>query len=117
MLTQAIRFVAAKGARSPPTIQLVCHVKPGVSANREGITAVSKERIEVCVAAQAREGEANRAVRDVIASALKVSKSDVELVKGLKGREKTVAVVVHAEGIPEEEIQRIKIMLLESVSR
>lgn len=71
MITPAIRFVAAKSSRGQSgTIQLLCHVKPGVSANREGIAAVSNEAIEVCVAAQAREGEANKAVREVIAKVL-----------------------------------------------
>ncbi|KAF1937504.1 YggU-like protein, partial [Clathrospora elynae] len=73
-------------------IHLLCHVKPGVNANREGIAAVTDDNIEVCVAAQARDGEANKAVREVIADALRVPKSDVEVVKGLKSREKTVAV-------------------------
>lgn len=67
MLTPAIRFIATKGKAHSASVQLLCHVKPGVNANREGITAVSDDAIEVCVAAQAREGEANKAVREVIA--------------------------------------------------
>lgn len=67
MLTPAIRFVATKGKAQGGTIRLLCHVKPGVSASRAGIAAVSDEAVEVCVAAQAREGEANKAVREVIA--------------------------------------------------
>ncbi|KAF2625067.1 YggU-like protein, partial [Macroventuria anomochaeta] len=74
------------------TIQLLCHVKPGASARREGITAVTDEIIDVCVAAQARDGEANTAVRTVIAKTLKVPKSNVEIAKGMKSREKTVAI-------------------------
>lgn len=116
MLIQAIRFIAAK-KQSPATIQLLCHVKPGVSANREGVSAVTDESIEVCVAAQARDGEANKAVRDVIADALKIAKSDVEIAKGMKSREKTVAVNMNSNRIPEEEVDRIKCLLLESVSR
>ena len=85
----AVRFVAAKAAvakNSPGVVQLLCQVKPGVGAQRKGIAAVSDERVEVCVSAQPREGKANRAVRDVIADALKIAKSDVEVVKGLKSR-------------------------------
>ena len=68
MLPPAIRFVAARGAKAPEaTVQLLCHVKPGVHADREGIASVTSEAIQVCVAARAREGEANRAVRNVIA--------------------------------------------------
>jgi uncharacterized protein YggU (UPF0235/DUF167 family) len=62
---------------SPPAIRLVtsstksvfihlqCHVKPGASKQREGILSISDSVIEVCVAAQARDGEANKAVRKV----------------------------------------------------
>lgn len=108
----AIRFAASKGAKSNVgTIQLLCHVKPGVNANREGIGAVSDERVEVCVAAQAKDGEANKAVREVIADALRVAKSDVEVIKGMKSREKTVAVQTSPKGTPEEEVGRIRIML------
>ena len=68
MLMSAIRFIAAKGSKAHAgSIQLLCHVKPGVSANREGVSAVTDEAIEVCVAAQARDGEANKAVREVVA--------------------------------------------------
>lgn len=68
MLSPAIRFIASKGSK-PPTgsIQLLCRIKPGVSANREGISTVSDDAVEVCVAARAKEGEANKAVREVIA--------------------------------------------------
>lgn len=67
MLVPAIRLVTAKGKAPQTTLQLLCHVKPGVKSNREGIAAVSDEAVEVCVAAQAKEGEANKAVREVIA--------------------------------------------------
>jgi uncharacterized protein YggU (UPF0235/DUF167 family) len=129
----AIRFIATKGKVLGGTFQLICHVKPGVNASREGIAAVSDEAIEVCVAAQAREGEANKAVREVIAEAkltfklvnlyanctqvLKLPKSDVEVVKGVKSREKTVAIhnVFTKNTSPKEEVERIRAMLRESV--
>ncbi|KAF2028760.1 hypothetical protein EK21DRAFT_14612, partial [Setomelanomma holmii] len=71
-------------------VRLLCHVKPGVSASREGIAAVTNEHIEICVAGQARDGEANKAVISVIAQAVKVPKSDIRIVKGLQNRQKTV---------------------------
>ncbi|EUC39147.1 hypothetical protein COCCADRAFT_31873 [Bipolaris zeicola 26-R-13] len=112
MSGQAIRFVAAVAARpSTGTIQLLCHVKPGVSANREGIATVSDERIQLCVAAQARDGEANKAVRRVVADALGVPKSDVEVIKGMKSRDKTVAVRASLLEAPEEQVERVKVML------
>lgn len=68
MLTSAIRYIVPKGPRvKGGSIQLLCHVKPGAHAKREGVAAVTDEQIELCVAAQAREGEANKAVREVIA--------------------------------------------------
>jgi uncharacterized protein len=57
----AIRF--SRGA-----VHLACHVQPGVKAQRQGIRAVSSERVELCVAAAARDGEANKAVRELVAS-------------------------------------------------
>ncbi|KAF1949308.1 hypothetical protein CC80DRAFT_497624 [Byssothecium circinans] len=120
MSNPAIRLVTAKGRQAPISIQLLCRVKPGVSANRQGIAAVSEDAIELCVAARARDGEANRAVRAVIAEALKVPKSDVEVVKGFKSREKTVSInsiSVDKDKTPEEEIELIRIILQESVTR
>ncbi|KAJ4303446.1 hypothetical protein N0V90_002341 [Kalmusia sp. IMI 367209] len=118
MFSPAIRFIATKGSKTPTgSIQLLCRVKPGVSANREGITAVSDEAIEVCVAARAKEGEANKAVREVIAEALKVPKSDVEIVKGLKSREKTVVISnIKGRNMPENDVERVKNTLQECVT-
>ncbi|KAF2994287.1 hypothetical protein E8E13_003443 [Curvularia kusanoi] len=111
----AVRFVAGKAAKgriATGTIQLSCHVKSGASANREGILAVTDEVIDLCVAAQAREGEANAAVRAVIAKTLKVPKSDVEITKGLKSREKIVAIQLGRDVTPGEEVERIRALLL-----
>jgi uncharacterized protein YggU (UPF0235/DUF167 family) len=62
----AIRFLAGTTKSPTGTLQLQCHVKPGASRVREGILAVTDEVIELCVAAQAREGEANKAVVKLI---------------------------------------------------
>jgi uncharacterized protein YggU (UPF0235/DUF167 family) len=79
MCPPAIRFVATKVSK-PPTasIQLRCRVKPGASVNREGVSAISDDAVEVCVAARAKEGEANKAVRDVIAEASSFASFAVE---------------------------------------
>jgi uncharacterized protein len=68
-MNQAIRFVA--GAKKSPTgtIYLKCHVKPGAAKAREGVLAVGDEAIELCVSAQAREGEANKAVVKLLSEA------------------------------------------------
>lgn len=115
----AVRFIAGKAPKARTgSIQLQCHVKPGVSAYREGIGAVTDEVIEVRVAAQAKEGEANKAVREVIAGAFKVPKSDVDIIKGMKSREKTVVISnISGNQTPEEHIKRFKTILQEQVGR
>ena len=115
----AIRFIARKAAKartSTGIIQLLCHVRPGASANREGITAVTDEVIDACVAAQAREGEANAAVRTFIAKTLKVPKSDIEITKGLKSREKTITIQMGEHITPDREIGRIRALLSSSIA-
>ncbi|KAF2115206.1 hypothetical protein BDV96DRAFT_64077 [Lophiotrema nucula] len=117
LMATAVRFVKGKGTKGG-LIQLLCHVKPGVSADREGISAVTDHQIDVCVAAPARDGEANMAVRVVIAKALKVPKTNIEIAKGTKGREKTVNLyeICPKDSTPDEEVERIKIILSESVT-
>jgi uncharacterized protein YggU (UPF0235/DUF167 family) len=107
-----IRYLAANA-----TLHLLCCVKPGVSAARQGVTAVTATSIDVCVAAQPRDGEANKAVRDVIAAALRVPKSDVEIAKGLKSRDKHVAVHMDTTCTPDQEVERVKALLLASLTR
>lgn len=62
MSTGAIRFLAGTKKSPLGSLQLFCHVKPRASKVREGVVAVNDEVIELCVAAPAREGEANKAV-------------------------------------------------------
>lgn len=135
MLPPAIRPIVTKGTKGwSGRIQLLCHVKPGVSAKREGIVAVTDEYIEVRVAAQAREGEANKAVREVIAEvcmphafqvdstllkpqAFGIPKSNVDITKGAKSRQKTVMITNYTiRETAEEEIERIKIILNQSLA-
>lgn len=49
-----------------PTVYLQCRVKPGASKVREGVTSLTDDAVELCVAAAAREGEANKAVLAVL---------------------------------------------------
>lgn len=66
MSARAIWYVAGTKKAPSGTLYMHCHVKPGASKNREGIASVGDEAVEVCVAAQAREGEANKAVIKVL---------------------------------------------------
>jgi uncharacterized protein len=52
--------------KKPPTVYLHCHVKPGASKVREGITAVTDSTIELCVSAVPKDGESNKAVLAVL---------------------------------------------------
>ena len=72
MLPPVIRILAPKGKQTTGhVLQLLCRVKPGVSAKRQGVGDVTTEGIEVYVAAQAREGEANKAVQQVLSEVRK----------------------------------------------
>ncbi|KAF2807962.1 YggU-like protein [Mytilinidion resinicola] len=114
----AIRLTASKPPSRSHTLHLLCHVKPGAASKREGVSAVTASGIELCVAARAREGEANRAVRALIAEVLHVPKSDVEIAKGMKSREKTVVVsnITIVKSSIEETIEGIRIKIEQSVS-
>lgn len=61
-MSQAVRFVAGVKKAPHGILYLRCHVKPSAAKAREGVVAVTDEVIELCVSAQAREGEANKAV-------------------------------------------------------
>lgn len=90
-VTTAIRYVAkpkgeaAAAAAAAGFIILQCRVKPGAAKSREGITAVRDDAVEICVAAQAREGEANKAVLAVLSevSVAGPDKPDAIRIRGL----------------------------------
>ncbi|KAF6802150.1 duf167 domain protein [Colletotrichum sojae] len=92
MTSTAVRFVSGTKKSPLGTLYLQCHVKPGASRVREGVAAVTDATIELCVAAQAREGEANKAVVKLLSEVLGLPKSDLAITQGLKSRDKTVAV-------------------------
>jgi uncharacterized protein YggU (UPF0235/DUF167 family) len=75
MALPAVRFIASTTKFALGSIHLQCHVRPGASKQREGIISVSDNGIEICVSARAHEGEANKAVREVL--------SNVSLIKSL----------------------------------
>lgn len=91
--SRALWYVAGTKKSPHGTLCINCSVKPGASKAREGITSVTDDAVEVCVAAQAREGGANKAVVKVLSEALDLPKSDLQITQGLKSRHKTIAVV------------------------
>lgn len=60
-----IQYVAGSKNKLP-TIYLQCRVKPGASKFREGVASLTDDAVELCVAAAARNGEANKAVLAVL---------------------------------------------------
>ncbi|KAE8354310.1 hypothetical protein BDV28DRAFT_131272 [Aspergillus coremiiformis] len=98
-------------------LQISCNVKPNASANREGVIAVGPEKVDVCVAAVPRDGEANLAVSRVFAQILKVPKSTVDIIRGLKSRDKTLCISGLDIGVEGEEkfIQQVRRKLEDAV--
>ncbi|KAK3689791.1 hypothetical protein B0T22DRAFT_376339 [Podospora appendiculata] len=90
---RALWYVAATKKSPHGTLYVRCHVKPGASKCREGVTAVNEDAVEVCVSAQAREGEANKALVKILSEVLDLPKSDLQIIQGPKSRQKTIAVV------------------------
>ncbi|KAK2609756.1 hypothetical protein N8I77_003242 [Diaporthe amygdali] len=87
---RVLQYVA--GAKTkPPTVYMRCHVKPGASKVREGITALTDSTIELCVSAVPKDGESNKAVLTVLSEALNVPKSDLQITRGAKSRDKIIA--------------------------
>ena len=54
-------------------LHIACRVKPGVSSERVGILSVTEEVIELGVSAKAKDGEANKAVIELIAQVFYLS--------------------------------------------
>ena len=69
-MQRAISVIASKGkqvhAATRIRVQIHCRVKPNVSSGRQGIAVLDEDRVEVCVAKPAQDGEANRAVLKVL---------------------------------------------------
>ncbi|KAM7207964.1 hypothetical protein V8F20_001758 [Naviculisporaceae sp. PSN 640] len=106
---KAIWFAAATKKSLGGTLYIRCHVKPGASKAREGVTSVNDEAVEVCVSARAQEGEANKAVVKLFSEVLNVPKSDLQITQGHKSRSKTIALAVDTS--EEECLHKVKASL------
>ncbi|KAJ5958328.1 uncharacterized protein N7479_005478 [Penicillium vulpinum] len=89
-----LRLIASKthSSRKLFNLHIPCYVKPNSSARRTGITEVGIDKVEISVAAVPRDGAANIAVSHIFAEIFKVPKSSVEVIRGVKSREKTLCV-------------------------
>ena len=78
---------------------LTVHIKP--NAREDKLTAVLDENtIKVSVKAPAKEGKANKALIELLSTIFGVSKSEINIIRGLQTRMKHVQV----SGITEEEL-------------
>ncbi|PHH68605.1 hypothetical protein CDD82_411 [Ophiocordyceps australis] len=93
----AVRFMAGTSCRTG-CLRLQLHVKPRASKNRQGILSVT-HHIELCVSAHARDGQANKAVVQLLSDTTGLPKSRFSLVQGLRSRDKTA--VLH--NVPNDE--------------
>ncbi|APA14367.1 predicted protein [Sclerotinia sclerotiorum 1980 UF-70] len=76
------------------TIHLRCHVKPNVSASRAGAIKPFTDTspiLEICVPEPARDNEANEGVIELLGDVLLCPKTDLEVIRGKKSRDKVIA--------------------------
>ncbi|KFA66862.1 hypothetical protein S40285_02336 [Stachybotrys chlorohalonatus IBT 40285] len=106
----AARFIQSSTKPARLLLELRLRVKPGASKTRQGITAVGPDAIELCVAAQAKDGEANKAAIQVLSSVLGVPKTSFQLTRGIKARDKTV-LLDGWSGDGEEQVRKVLQML------
>ncbi|KAI1102154.1 YggU-like protein [Jackrogersella minutella] len=88
----AITLIQKSKPSAPEILQLRCHIRPGVSKVREGITTVTDEIIELCVSAPPQDGKSNKAVIEILSEILGIPKSDLQITHGTKSRDKTISV-------------------------
>lgn len=99
-----LRASAVKGFRLS-FCTLSIHLKP--RSKREGIVSVSDERIEIAVHAPPVGGKANDAMIGLLADALDVPKSAVELLRGATSRCKIVRIAGMAAPAALELLRRL----------
>ncbi|KAH7325064.1 hypothetical protein B0I35DRAFT_476260 [Stachybotrys elegans] len=105
-----VRFVQKTKKAGLGFLELQLHVKPGASRAREGVLAIRADAVELCVSAQAREGEANKAVVELLSDVLGVPRSRLQLARGIKSRDKTVLLEC-AAGEAEERVREVMELL------
>ena len=71
---------------------VVLNVKITPNASKSSIEGVLGDRMKIKIAAKPEDGKANKEVIEFLAKTLCVKKSDVEIVKGITSREKSVLV-------------------------
>ncbi len=80
--------------------QMALHVKVHPKARRDSVQVIEGGSLKIDVTAPPEGGKANDAVIALLAKALGVAKSDVEIVRGLRSRDKLVRV----HGLTDDEL-------------
>ncbi|PFH62990.1 hypothetical protein XA68_10402 [Ophiocordyceps unilateralis] len=95
----AVRFIGALNSKTRPSsgagvVHLRLRVKPGAAHHPLGaVSRVLADRIDVCVAARARDGAANDATIALLARVTGLPSSRFRLDRGHRCRDKTLEVV------------------------
>ncbi len=84
----------------PGGVELRVWVHPG--AARSELAGFHGEALKIRIAAQAREGQANRALLEFLACTLNLPKSRISILRGAKTREK----IVFLQGLTVEEVRK-----------
>ncbi|HUF01348.1 MAG TPA: DUF167 domain-containing protein [Gaiellaceae bacterium] len=82
-----------------PSVRLRLRVSPG--SRHSGIVGRHGDAWKVRVAARPERGRANAAILELLATTLRVSSSDIEVVAGATGRDK----VVLLHGLTEHDVE------------
>lgn len=89
---RVLQYVAG-AKKKPPTVYLRCHVKPGASKVREGITALTDSTIELCVSAVPKDGESNKAVLAVLSEVSPWRSNQVSAAPAASGHTHSIVLV------------------------
>ena len=80
------------GGANAPTIDLMIDVLVVPRASRTAVGPMQGDRLRVAVTAPPVDGEANAAVIDALAKAFGVRRGAIEIVRGERGRRKTIRI-------------------------
>jgi len=69
---------------------IVIRIKVTPKSSRPGIQGVNNNRLCIKLKSPPIEGKANQELVETLAKALKVPKREIEIIRGIKGREKEV---------------------------
>ncbi|OMH85009.1 UPF0235 protein C15orf40 [Zancudomyces culisetae] len=72
-------------------------VKPGAKISQ--VMSIDSEYINIQISAPPRDGEANKEVTDYVSEVLEIRKADIQIIQGMKAREKRLKVFLDNKDI------------------